>query len=208
MVKSMNGGPNDKYLNPAIASLSTMTVTAPGIILLNGLAQGSSENQRVGRLVMNKRLEMDVNLNYAGLYYQAISYRLYVFVETSALGSQIAPSQVFVDGSTFAPWSQRNMTSRNPSRYLCLYDSGSFALMSSPRASAVTAPFGAAGSPFVRNHHIDIPLNFQTDYSRGTAGVVADIDSNSLYFMLLTDNATAGDLTMYFSYLTRFNDDS
>jgi hypothetical protein len=204
----MNGVPNDKYINPTATSLNTLTVTAPGIVLLNGVAGGTTENTRVGRLVMHKHLTVDMNLNYAGAYYQSVNYRVYVFVETTALGSQIAPSQVFVDSTNFPPWVQRDFTNRNNSRYLCLHDSGAFSLMAAPRASGVTAPFGASGLPYLRNHHIDIPLNFQTDYSRGTAGTIADIDSNSLYLVVVNDNPTGGDLTMYFSFLTRFNDDS
>jgi hypothetical protein len=208
LVKAMRG-PNDKYINPTDASLNTLTLTTPGIVLLNGVALGTGENARIGRLVTHKRLQLDVNLNYFGsIYYQSINYRVYVFVENTALGSQIAPSQVFVEPTNFRPWTQRDFTNRNNSRYLCLYDSGCHALACAPKASGVTAPFGSTGLPYLRNHHIDIPLNFQTDYSRGTAGTIADIDTNSLYLVVLTDNPTAGDLSMYFNYLTRFNDDS
>lgn len=206
LVRAMNNVPNDKYINPTTASLNTMTVTSPGVILLNGVAAGTGENARIGRLVTHKRLNMAINIFYSGLYYQAQSYRMYVVVETTALGSQLAPSQFFVDSTNFYPWSMRDFTNRNNSRYLVLHDSGPFSLQALPRASGVTAPYGAAGLPPVRNHVIDIPLNFQTDYSRGSAGTVADIDTNSLYFILVTDNATAGDLYMNFEYLTRFND--
>jgi len=204
----MNSVNNDKYINPVVASVNTLTAALPGLILLNGVAQGTSENARIGRLVTHKRLTLDINMNYQGLYYQAINYRVYVFVETTALGSQIAPAQIFVDPATFLPWSQRDHTNRNSSRYLCLYDSGAHALAAPPRASGVAAPFGSSGLPYLRNHHIDIPLNFQTDYSRGNAGTIADIDTNSLYCVVVNDNATGGDLTMYYSFLTRFNDDS
>jgi hypothetical protein len=206
LVRAMNGLPNDKYINPTSASLNTMTAINPGIVLLNGVATGTTENTRIGRLVTHKRLKLDFQIFYSGLYYQAQSYRAYVVVETTALGSQIAPSQLFVETTSFYPWTQRDFTNRNNSRYLVLHDTGPFALQALPRASGVAAPYGAAGLPPVRNHTIDIPLNFQTDYARGTAGTIADIDTNSLYFVLVTDNTNAGDLYMNFSYLTRFND--
>jgi len=208
------GGPNNKYINSVYngVTLAFATTTAPYIFLLNGVAQGTSENTRVGRLTKNRWLDLNLvmyansNLTTNG---QVAAMRFYIVVETTALGSAISASQFFLDSTTFTPTSQRDRTNRNPSRFVVLYDSKAHLLGGSSQASGQVAPvIPGAGQPMQRNFDIHLPLDFQTDYSRGNAGTVADIDSNSLYLVGVTDCASTSCVYYYGGYTLCFNDDS
>lgn len=207
LMKSMKG-PNNKYINAIQNSLqsSSVTITNPYVALLNGVVQGTTENTRIGRLTTNKWLDLDLDIyGTSSLVGQSSLIRAYVIAETTALGSALAPSQFFIDSTNFAPISQRDRTNRNASRYVVLWDSKPMNLGGLPAAGS-TASTGI--SPAERVFSVHIPLNFQTDYSRGNAGTVADIDTNSIHLMVVTDNGTANAVVVYGAWTLCFNDDS
>jgi hypothetical protein len=205
-------GPNNKYIVSLFGAIGLVpTSAAPGLQCLNGVGQGTNENTRVGRLARMNWLDLDIAcyLNTNASITIPTSMRVYVVVETTALGSALAPSQFFVDAATFTPTSQRDRVNRNASRYVVLYDSGPFVLAPPPVASGLAAPatFGA-GLPCEKDFSLHIPLDFSTDYSRGNAGTIADIDTNSLYLMAVTDTATASAAFCAGAWTLCFTDDS
>ncbi len=179
---------NNKYINSTYAAINgSFTLTSPSLTLLNGVAQGTSENTRIGRMTKNLWLDLDFQIDCVG-FASTATVRAMVVAESTALGSALAPSQFFVDAANFAPWSQRDRTNRNASRYCVLWDSKPFVIGGEPVASGLTAPVAVgAGQPAVKPFSIHLPLGFYTDYSRGNAGTVADIDTNSIYLMITTD---------------------
>jgi len=205
-------GPNNKYINSVYNAIgSQITSAIPATYLLNGVAQGTSENTRVGRLTRNRWLDIDLEFAALGAlgYNNTVAVRFYVVVETTALGSAIAPSQFFVDNATFTPLSQRDRTNRNASRYCVLYDSKPFVLGAPAQASGVTAPFGTGlGQPTDKFFSMHLPLEFQTDYSRNNNGTVGDIETNSLYLVCVSDTATASAVVVNGAWTLCFNDDS
>lgn len=205
-VKSFKG-PNNKYINSVFNGLSsaTLVATAPYIACLNAVGQGTTENTRIGRLVKHKWLDLDLQC-YTPSFAGNANVRIYIVVETSALGSALSPSQFFVDATTFIPVSQRDRTNRNASRYVVLWDSRPFSLGGLPVIG--TAGYSASALPSERTISIHLPLNFSTDYSRGNAGTVADIDTNALSIMVCTDIGVAGNLLVTGGFTTCFNDDS
>jgi len=79
-------------------------------------------------------------------------------------------------------------------RFKTLYDSGPIVICGS---STSTQTLSWGGSPdWARN--VKIPLDLITDYSRGNAGTVADIDTNAISLICFTDNATGS--AMYLNY--------
>jgi hypothetical protein len=204
-------GPNNKYINSSQSAIGgTVTASSPYLFLLNGVQQGTTENTRIGRLTRNRWLDIDMSM-YAGSGFNSTSVcRIYVVAETTALGSALAPAQFFVDNSTWTPFSQRDRTNRNASRYVVLWDSKPFSLgglgLSTGGTTTYTAPVGvvAAEKPF----SFHLPLDFQTDYSRGNAGTIADIDSNSLYLMAVCDDSTSSQIFIGGGYTLCFSDDS
>jgi hypothetical protein len=184
-------GPNEKYIQTTLSgglSGVTFNLTTPVNVCLNNVAQGTSENARIGRLCRHKWMDLNVQLS-AASDINTVALRMYVIVETTALGSSLAPNQFLLDNANFSPLSQRDRTNRNASRYVVLYDSGIVVIGGYTVASGQVAPvMTGAGQPAERDWSMRIPLNFDTDYSRGNAGTIADIDSNAMSLLILSDD--------------------
>jgi hypothetical protein len=204
-------GPNDKYIQTTISqgiAGGQPTLTTPTVACLNAVAQGTTENTRVGRLCKMKWIDLVVQI-VSGNFLGRVAGRWYLVVETTALGSNLSPGQFLLDAANFDPLSQRDRTNRNASRYVVLYDSGMFALGGLTTASGQTAPVvTGAGLPSERDWTLRIPLNFSTDYSRGNAGTIADIETNALSLLFLSDDSTAGHQNVDATWTIAFNDDS
>jgi hypothetical protein len=208
MVKSTKG-PNNKYINGLYQAINLApTLTAPGLFCLNAVGQGTSENTRIGRLAKMKWLDIDFVVEIAAAETGPTNLRVFIVVETTALGSAFAPTQFFVDNTNFTPNSQRDRTNRNASRYVVLYDSRTFSLGGLPYTSGLTAPATTGVLPSAKPFNLHLPLNFTTDYSRGNSGTITDIDTNSLYFVVLSDDGNANHSTCVGSFTLCFNDDS
>jgi len=207
MVKSLRG-PNHKYINSVFGAISlTPTLSIPGLFLLNGVGQGTSENTRIGRLARLKWLDIDLTIENTATSAGLQQIRVYIIAETTALGSALAPSQFFVDNTGFSPTSQRDRTNRNASRYVVLYDSKTFALGQFPYSSALSNVAWTGSAPLAKHFNIHLPLNFSTDYSRGNSGTISDIDTNSLYLMMVTDDNNSGHSECTGGYTLCFSDD-
>jgi len=209
MVKSLRG-PNVKYINTTLGQgLATvnLTLAAPLVQLLNGVAQGTSENTRIGRLIRNKWIEFNLEAS-TGAFLGAILFRAYLVVESTALGSALAPGQFLIDAANFSPLSQRDRTNRNASRYCVLWDSGPKHIGGDSIASGQAAPAVSGVSPSELVWSKRVNLNFDTDYSRGNAGTVADIDTNSLHMLILTDDGNANHCFASLTWTLCFQDDS
>jgi hypothetical protein len=203
-------GPNDKYIQTTLATgiaAGAPTLTAPTIQCLNVVAQGTSENTRIGRLCKMKWIDINVELtSTANGGTQVV--RWYLIVETSALGSNLAPSQFLLDNANFSPLSQRDRTNRDASRYCVIYDSKPCVIGGFPFASGLTAPVSVgSGQPAERVWSLHLPLNFSTDYSRANGGTVADIDTNALSILILSDDGNSH-VVATATWTIAFNDDS
>jgi len=201
-------GSNHKYINPTYGNLAAtgVLITSPYIALLNGVTQGTTENTRIGRLCKMKWLDIDLDF-YANAVNASGLVRFYIIVETTALGSAISPGQFFVDTANFHPTSQRDRTNRNASRYMVLYDSKPFVLGGLPTSDASTNSFSNIGvAPVEKAFSLHLPLEFETDYSRGNAGTVADIDTNSLFLMVVSDISSGNLVNVVGTHCLCFSD--
>lgn len=199
-----------KYINTTLAqglAASNFTLAAPIVQLLNGVIQGTGENGRIGRLIRNKWIDFNLEIS-TGQFLGAILVRAYLVVESTALGSGLAPSQFFVDAANFSPLSQRDRTNRNASRYCVLWDSGPKHVGGDSIASGQVAPAVSGVSPSELVWSKRVNLNFDTDYSRGNAGTVADIDTNSLSMLICTDDGNANHIYASLTWTLCFQDDS
>jgi len=209
MAKSFRG-PNNKYINSTYTGINlSTTITAPGLLCLNAVAQGTSENSRIGRLARMKWLDIDFEIYQGSTNVpDFVTYRVYIVVETTALGSALAPAQFFVDNTNFTALSQRDRTNRNASRYVVLWDSKPKHLGTIPSSAAGTnawSPVVGCMQPGVSSYSLHLPLEFTSDYSRGNAGTISDIDTNSLYLLVVSD--TSG-VTVGGGWTLCFQDDS
>lgn len=185
---------NYKWKSSPAGTVATTAVTsgAPFIQLLNGIAEGADETTRIGDLLRIVGLEMNIHFfNNNATILTPSAVRVLLVQEKTALGSAVAMAQLF-NSATPSPWDVRNVTTRDNSRYIIHHDQ-TFSLGPSVVATAnATPPINYSGAiPNELQLNIDKKLNFVTDYSRGNSGTITDIDTNSLYLVILSDATPA-----------------
>jgi len=179
-----------------------LTTAAPLVATLNPLAQGTSNVTRVGSKVRLGRLDLRLFFQTGlGVLANSLQVRVVVVRDAAAEGVITTTGEVFTN-ATPGVRAPQNMVTVNPSRYQIMHD------WVSNRNDWVPANFLAATDP-VQDclHMVRMPLGFVTDYSRGNAGTVADIDTNALTVFIVTDNTTADALAVTGSYLLSFTDE-
>jgi hypothetical protein len=209
MVHSMRG-PNNKYIQATTGSAFGIIASTPGFGCLNAVAQGTTENTRIGRLLKHKWTDLAYTLEFvktldAGTGIGTSTCRVFVLADVQSEGGNFTPGAFFLDASNYYPISQRDRTNRNASRYQVLYDSGVLAIGAAYNGTASNSAPGT-GLPSLITHSVHIPLNFESDYSRGNAGTYTDIDTNALWVVAVTDNSVANQLLFNYTYTTCFND--
>jgi hypothetical protein len=197
---------NPKWINPAFGTLTnTITNTVPYVFSVNAVAQGTSENTRIGAKIRMKSFESNLIIQSTATAQQdsIMTYRIMVIRESTCLGSNLAPSQIFLDTNP-VPASMRDHTNRDASRYHFLYDSGVRTL--GCLQSALASPFANFALPCEHALHIKFNCDILSDMSRANNGNVGDIDTNNVSFLFLSDNTTGGLLTISGAFLTQFVD--
>lgn len=165
----------DKVKFGGVATLTGIQSTVPYTVLLNGLSQGTDTGQRMGSEVNWKYIDLRIFLGIATNAFRAEStFRVMLVKEKPALGGSLSLTSLF--GST-QPESidTYNYDNRDfKTRFMIFYDQ-------------VHRVDGIVFSKFI---NIKKRLNFKTNYSRGNAGDVTDIDTNSLWLLIFTDYPT------------------
>jgi len=198
---SINNVNSAKYIQSGDTSVGgTLTNSAPFSAIMNALAEGLGENNvRVGDKCHFNRLQLRVVV-FPGAATTTNTLRCLVVRETTTLGSAVAPTQYFLD-STPGALSCRNYTTRNNKRFITYLDK---TWLLGPPASPLASPFQNFSVPDMIHFDVDMPLDFTTDYSRGNAGTVADIDTNGLSILFITDNTVSGSFTPHYEYVLSF----
>jgi hypothetical protein len=194
--------PELKFITNSNQTFSTnftnSTPVAP--ILLNGCARNTGDNARIGDRVYYKNMELNLQLignkNTGAAYNSYV--RVLVFVDRNPRGTATTISSLF--GVTTPPvMSIYNYQSTDfRKRYRVLFD----------RLVKMVPASWNGTTPFDSNQVIRIKrkLGFQTDYSLGTAGTIADIDTNSVHICALTDDSSASDIAFTGSYILYYSD--
>lgn len=181
-------------------AVTSLVHSTPQIFLLNGIQQGDTQLTRDGIKVNWKSLKITLLFASGSAMVTPTNFRWIIVREETALGSAVGPTQLFND-ATPDVLSQYNFTNRNiPQRYKVYYDSGIQTIANF--VTDYTSVTGCGGGNFksIRTYTKKIKFNFITDYSRGNAGTVADIDTNSLSLMVFTDTTTANALSFFGSW--------
>jgi len=197
---------NWKYIyTPTTTLTNDLRLANPFLNAMNVVPTGLTEtNQRIGDRL--KFHYMEGNFHFFRLspnVLPPVTCRMLIVRETSALGSVISPAGLFNSASP-DPVDTFNQTTRDHSRYHILWDEV-FIL----GANVSQAIGGAQGNPNPCSEKyikVSIPLNFITDYSRGVAGTVADIETNTLNFVAITEGTTANDINIKASVILKFLD--
>lgn len=157
----------DKYIDTQ--SLATSVGTTPTQILLNGCTQGTTPNTRVG--ISIKCVNLEVILTYK--------------IDDAATATPTNLRSVIVrdlqcNGATFGAttyWVSANYYSftnvSNQQRFYTFYDEIITLSPNGPESLVARAV---------------IPLGFHVDYGSGNAGTIADISTNALIWMCVSDD--------------------
>lgn len=190
---------NYKYiLATTVTYATTINNSSPAAYLLNGIATGTDELSRVGDICQLHNLDLAMNIAaQATLTRQTFVRVMLIWEGKSALAALASFSQV-LDSATPQTFAQRNNTTRDPKRFRILYD----------RTLALGPRTGASNYAVPDNVrvHIKRKLGLVTDYSRGTAGTVSDIDTGVLTLFIFTDTGDANAITATGSHTIRFTD--
>jgi len=167
---------------------STHTASVPIITLLNGLSQGDTDANRDGDIVLWTNLKIRMLFNTSG----SAMYKVQIIRQKKARGA--APTLLEMFGSaTPSPINYPQMTSQDfYTHFEILYN----------RELNITSNYSAQTVHTLCE--IDLAPDMRTDYSLGNAGTAADIDTNALYLVIRTDNATAA--TIYYTNVFKFKD--
>jgi hypothetical protein len=178
--------------------------STPQISVLNLISQGTSESTRIGDKARMRHLALKMYFGSASSLTVPTSVQVMIVREKTTLGSALSPSQFF-DSATPSPvaW-QRNVLTRDPDRFITLYDS-KFKVLGLAEFSNTTLNKDFS-TPSICQFEVDLPLDFVTDYSRGNAGTVSDIDTNGLNLVVFTSNTTASAVFATYSYTLTYTD--
>lgn len=147
--------------------------------LLNGCARGDDINERVGRQITMKSIQIKFNTKVTTSTGVDQRHRIVIVYDKQTNAAAAAWTDVFVSADTMA---LRNLENR--SRFVILYDK-----MITLNASA------ESGSSALRS--IYLRCNLPVTFNSGDAGTVADIVTGSLYLMVIGSEgagATAGSM--------------
>lgn len=199
--------PNYKniYIANNIASSNILGSSAL-IYVLNAVAPGSTEITRMGVICRMKSIEFKCQLYTQNTTnYNAIQVRCMLVKEKTCLGSAPALAQIF-NSSTPVVYDVRNYTTRDPKRFVILYDKTMTVGARQTNNTSTFVEYNNNQSGADIHIHIKKKLNFITTYQRADAGTVGDIEQNSLSWIVITDNSTANNLGCALSSNIIFDD--
>jgi len=177
-----------KSIDINTGSLAADTTGAIG--LLNGCARGDDVNERTGRQICMKSLDITFTNQVTPATGTDQTQRVMVVLDRQPNAAPLAITDVLISVSTL---SLTNLDNRN--RFVVLYD----------KLMYLNAT-GEAGAAIAYRKHIPM-RNIITQFNNGNAGTIADITTNSVYVISIGGNVagvTAG-TTVYRSRL-RYTD--
>jgi len=160
---------------------SVTNFAAASLTLLNGLVPGSGANERVGRKITIKSIQVQ---GYIGVATNDDITRLSLVVDTQANASNPAITDIYTSSNPAALREISNMP-----RFKVLWDSG-------PIGQVVTSDSEICTFDAYKR------VNIGTQYNAGVAGSIADIQTNSVFLVVrnLGTGTTTGRLDVRIRY--------
>jgi hypothetical protein len=154
--------------------------TTPTFDLVNGLIPGNGNGQRTGQSVKCQNVDMRFILTINASATTSFA-RIIMVMDKQTNSAVFAIGSLLNAGNVYSAY-----TVGGQNRFIVMYDQ-TFALNNNGEQTA----------------SVCVRLGFQphTEYNTGTAGTVADINTNSIYFVHLSDQATN---TIAISYYIRY----
>lgn len=184
-------GPELKYLDTSAVGTFNYSGGSPGIVLLNGVAAGTANNQRIGRKVLIKSLELRIQFRQSSATTQAV--RMAIVYDKQS--NQAAPSigDIFnVAATNLDPYAAKNLD--NVERFIILKDEligfGGSALLNDP-------------STWTQKMFLPLTLPVRFDSANGA---IADITTGSLWLVFFDSNTVGASTACSYYSRIKFTD--
>lgn len=149
-------------------NVSQVVSSTPAFSLLNGIANGTDENSRIGNQILSKDLEMRFNLaKHASA--TTVFHRFVVFVDKEADGTTPTSAELFENTN----YLQSPFNNDNRDRFIILWD--------------MKVPLWTEKPILMWKKYVK--LNFHIHFT-GTTSAEADVQNNSIYMVRVSDQAT------------------
>jgi len=171
------GGKELNFLDTPLAA--TVIDTTGAITLLNGMVQGTSASQRIGRKISIKSIQLRLQhgMGSTGL---STMCRVAIVLDLQSNGAAPAWLDVFDNSTSLsAPHTMRNIS--NAGRFKVLWSH--FFTLTGSNASGLSTDDTFINDEWYKR--CDIPVN----YNAGVAGTVGDIQTGGLFYMTLGSTA-------------------
>jgi len=177
-------------LNFKDTSLASQSFSStPVLLLLNGMAQGTTASTRIGRRINIKSIQwmFDTESSTTSVWN---GFRYMIIQDTQANAATPAFTDIY---DVAQPTTFRNVS--NMPRFKVLFDS--------KEVLSVGPTPGAGGVPgsdtIATVHQGYLKVNIPVQFNVGVAGTVADIQTNALYFVMIGNSAfsTLTDVQIY-----------
>lgn len=190
-VNKLENATETKYIDIPLNGAVAITNAVPLTYLMNGLVKGDDINQRNGNSAYMKYITLNINLYTSNnAFHNGNSVRIMLVKEKPCLGTALSLTSLFGTTTPY-PWTTFENIQRDwKKRFKIFYD----------------RIFSVDGITWQRDIRIRKKLNFTSNYARGNAGTVADIDTNSLALLILTDNSTANNHWIRFEAQIQYED--
>lgn len=191
--------PEIKYIDATATDATIVNGTANvDLVVINGLAQGTDNTQRVGRKVLAKALEVNavfygpIDTINSGTAQTAV-IRWWIICDAQPEGASATATEIWQAGSSYIV-DHRNL--QNSERFKVLR-TGTMSLAGTVPVTASTASTHP-GFPNKQHLSVHVPLNDAVKY-QGTATGIANISSGAYYFGYCTDyqGTSSGPSVMY-----------
>lgn len=186
------GGKELNFVDSSITSTDVSTTAS--LVLLNGMAQGTTASTRIGRRIQMKSIELKAWLTPGATTTVAVA-RFALVLDKQANAAAPAFTDIYDSAS---PVALRNIS--NKARFWVLWDSGLISTCGNLTAGQITDSGMKTLEMYKR-------INIPVQYNAGTAGTVGDIQTNALYFVSIGSTAVGtADQTLIGNVRVRYDD--
>lgn len=183
-----------KYVLNVITETTTVNST-PKAHLLNGIAQGDTNETRDGNKVRWTRAEVRLLIKSNSALTAPTYLRVLLVRRVNTGGASFSFAELF-DDSTPDVLDQYNRAGSDIERQFKIYYDKHF-LLGPARIDYTSATGHNAGQTNEYYINFSRKFNFVTDYALGTDATVGSIDTNSLHLLVFSDNSTANAVEHY-----------
>lgn len=193
-----------KY-NITEVSNTNLTNGTPVITLLNGMAQGDTNVTRDGNRVRWNSLELRLIIAAGVSLSEPHPVRLVLVRKKKPVGATISLTNLFGDATPDFLDSYNVASISFKDTYKVYWDKTFLIypqIFDNSATGTTTESLAGGPSEICMTKRTKLG-GFVTDYGLGTAGNVADIDTNGLFLVQFTDNGTADAIGIFFKYVLR-----